>query len=90
MQLFHESVLSGCEFRTMASRATFIFWRQYSETFLLQIGAADIQQNTADELHFNVTRVTLNLQKWPLIEPAHVFPAVTIKYFAYECCFHPQ
>jgi hypothetical protein len=34
--------LSCCELRTIASRATFIFWRQYSETFLLQIGAADI------------------------------------------------
>ena len=63
MQRFHELVLSCCEFGTMASRATFILWRQYSETFLLQIGAADIQQNTADELHFNVTRVTVNLQK---------------------------
>ena len=42
MQRLHESVLSCCACGTMASRATFIFWRQYSETFLLQIGAADI------------------------------------------------
>ena len=76
MQRSCESVLLCCAFGTKASRATFIFWRQYSETFLLQIGTADIQQNTADELYFNVTRVTLNLQKWPLIEPAHAFPAV--------------
>jgi len=34
--------LSCYELRTMASRATFIFWRQYSETSLLQIVAADI------------------------------------------------